>query len=200
MLPIYVSYFFAGEPGRRKAFVNSLGFVCGFTMVFVILGAFAGTMGGLLNQYKTPVNIFTGGVVIILGLNFLGVLKIGFLNRSAARTAKVKDMTFISAVVFGAVFSIGWTPCVGAFLGSALMMAAMRGSAAEGVGMLFIYSLGLGAPFVISAVLIERLKTAIEFIKRNYKAINITSGTLLVIVGILMATDVMGRVLALLSV
>jgi len=197
MLPVYVSFFAAGESDKRRALVNSLGFVSGFTVVFVVLGAFAGTLGRLLNQYITAVNIITGLIVIILGINFTGLIKIGFLNRTGNRAANAKDLTFFSSLLFGIVFSVGWTPCVGAFLSSALMMAANQGGILNGILMLLVYSLGLGVPFIASAVLIDRLKGAFNFIKRNYKAINIISGVLLIIVGILMATGLMGRYLSL---
>ena len=101
--------------------------------------------------------------------------------------------------MFGIVFSIGWTPCVGAFLGSALMLAASQGHVIEGMLMLFVYSLGLGIPFFISALLIDRLKGAFSFVKKHYNIINMVSGILLVVVGILMAFGVFGALLALLA-
>jgi cytochrome c-type biogenesis protein len=204
MLPIYVSYFAANESqtttgGKSKALTNSIGFVVGFTLVFIALGAFAGTVGKLLHEYATIFNIVTGLIVVVFGLNFLGVLKIGFLNFTHKRNANTKDLGFFSSMLFGMVFSIGWTPCVGAFLGSALILASQQGSAAEGVFMLLIFSLGLGIPFVISAVLIDKLKGTFDFIKRNYTVINAISGGLLVIIGILMMTGYMGYFLSLLT-
>lgn len=108
-------------------------------------------------------------------------------------------MNFFSALVFGVIFSVGWTPCVGAFLGSALVLASQQGHVLEGMLMLFVYSLGLGVPFVLSAVLIDRLKTAFDWIKRHYNIINAVSGGFLIVVGVLMATGLMGRFLNLLS-
>ncbi|MCL2060436.1 MAG: cytochrome c biogenesis protein CcdA [Oscillospiraceae bacterium] len=200
MLPLYVSYFSAGESDRRRTFTNALGFVSGFAAVFVALGAFAGAVGRLLIAYGTAINIITGAVVIVLGLNFAGVLNIGFLNRNVSRTANVANLKFMSSIIFGFIFAIGWTPCVGAFLGSALMMAARRGGMLNGVLMLSVYALGLGAPFLVGALLIDRLKEAFEFIKRNYKIINKVSGALLVLMGLFMATGYMGRLLSLLSI
>ena len=203
MLPIYVSYFAAGETGRGRTLANSIGFVCGFTIVFVVLGAFAGTLGRLLIEHALVVNIVTGAIVILLGLNFLGVISIGFLNRAgsgfggraAGRIAGATELKFFPSVLFGLVFSISWTPCVSAFLGSALMMASRQGGTLAGTLMLLVYSLGLGIPFVASAVLIDRFKAAFAFIKRNYRIINIVCGSLLVAVGVLMATGLMGRYL-----
>lgn len=200
MLPIYVSYFAAGETDKKKTLTNSLGFVLGFTIVFVTMGAFAGTFGRLIRDYTTALNIVTGLIVIVFGLNYLGVFKIGFLNRMGSKNADVKKLGFFSALLFGLVFSIGWTPCVGAFLGSALLMASLGGSLLQGVVMLLAFSLGLGIPFVACALLIDRLKGTFDFIKRNYKVINIVSGGLLVLIGILMASGYMGYLLSFLTI
>ena len=108
-------------------------------------------------------------------------------------------MGFFSAFLFGIVFSVGWTPCVGAFLGSALMLASQQGHILEGVLMLLAFSLGLGIPFVLSAVLIDYLKSAFDWIKKHYKIINAVSGSFLIAIGILMATGLLGRLLTLLS-
>ena len=199
MLPIYLSFFAAGDTDRRRTLRNALGFVLGFTIVFVIMGAFMGIMGKLVREYQTVLNIVTGAIVILFGLNFMGVLKIGFLNRASQQDAKVKDLNFFSSMLFGIVFSIGWTPCVGAFLGSALLLASQGGSLLQGIVMLLAFSLGLGIPFVVSALLVDRLKGAFDFIKRHYRVINLVSGLVLVIVGILMATGYMGYWLSLLS-
>ena len=190
----------AQEIGRRGAAIkNALGFVAGFTLVFIVMGAFAGTVGRALQRHGAAVNIVTGLIVILFGLNFLGVLDIPFLNRWSGRGANVGNLGFFSSALFGMVFSIGWTPCVGAFLGSALMLASQRGSAAQGTLMLLAFSLGLGVPFLASAVLIDRLKGAFDFIKRNYRVINAVSGGFLVLMGILMMTGFMGKFLSLLS-
>jgi cytochrome c-type biogenesis protein len=108
-------------------------------------------------------------------------------------------MNFWSAFVFGVVFSVGWTPCVGVFLGSALMLASQQGSAMVGTLMLLSYSLGLGVPFLLSAVLIDQLKGAFAFIKKNYGIINRVCGGLLIVVGVLMATGLLGRFLNMLN-
>lgn len=199
MLPIYISYFAGGgERSTGKTLKNSLGFVTGFTVVFVILGALAGTVGSFLREYQTFVNIISGLIVILFGLNFLGVFHLN-LFRGSQRNINTENMGFFSALLFGIIFSLGWTPCVGAFLGSALMLASQQGHVLEGMVMLLMYSLGLGIPFIISAILIDSLKSAFNWIKRNYQIINKISGSLLVLIGILMATGTLGRLLALLS-
>lgn len=199
MLPVYISYFAGGEEiSAGKTVKNALGFVLGFTVVFVLMGAFAGTVGMLLQKYKTVLNIVTGLVVVFFGLNYLGLFKLN-LFRGIGATMVDKPLGFLSAFAFGLVFSIGWTPCVGAFLGSALMMASQQGTAVQGILMLLVYSAGLGIPFVLSALLIDKLKSALSWIKRHYSLINRISGVLLVVVGILMMTGLLGKYLALIN-
>ncbi|MBQ8238991.1 MAG: cytochrome c biogenesis protein CcdA [Oscillospiraceae bacterium] len=198
MLPIYISYFAGGGVrSTRKTVTTAFGFVLGFTAVFVAMGALAGTLGSFLTRYQTAVNIISGLIVIFFGLNFLGVFKLNLFRGGVNFDGR--ELGFCSAALFGVVFSVGWTPCVGAFLGSALVMASQQGTALKGMGMLLSYSLGLGVPFIISAVLIDRLKTAFNFIKRNYRIVNLISGGLLIVIGILMATGVMSRLIGLLS-
>ena len=199
MLPIYISYFAGGgERSVKKTLSGALGFVTGFTIVFVALGALAGTLGGLLKEYQTAVNIVSGLIVIFFGLNFLGVFKLN-LFKGSNHKVNTKNMGFFSAMLFGIIFSVSWTPCVGAFLGSALMLASQQGHVGEGVVMLLVYSLGLGIPFVLSAVLIDYLKSAFNWIKKHYKVINIVCGVLLILVGVLMAPGLIGRMFTLLS-
>lgn len=199
MLPIYISYFAGGgEKSIRKTLRGAIGFVVGFTIVFVALGALAGTVGSFLKEHQTAVNIASGLIVVFFGLHFLGVFKLNIF-KGISRDVNTTDMGFLSALVFGVVFSLGWTPCVGAFLGSALMLASQQGHVLQGMLMLFAYSLGLGIPFILSAALISYLKSAFDWIKEHYNIINQISGAFLIIVGILMATGTMGRLLGLLS-
>ena len=199
MLPIYISYFAGGgEKGTKKTLTGALGFVAGFTLVFMALGALAGTVGSFLKTYQTAVNLVSGLIVIFFGLNFLGVFKLN-LFRGGNHRMQSGNMNFFSAFVFGIIFSVGWTPCVGAFLGSALMLASQQGHVVEGMLMLLAYSMGLGIPFLLSAVLIDYLKSAFNWIKRNYKLINTVSGGFLILIGMMMATGTLGRLLALLA-
>jgi cytochrome c-type biogenesis protein len=199
MLPIYISYFAGGgERSAKKTMTAAVGFVAGFTLVFMAMGALAGTLGGFLRRYQTWVNVISGLVVIVFGLSFLGVIRLDFF-RGGSRQVNTRDMGFFSAVLFGLVFSLSWTPCVGAFLGSALMLASQQGQTLTGVIMLLLYSLGLGIPFVVSALLIEKLKSAFTFIKKNYKIINLVSGLLLVLLGILMMTGLLNKLLTVIA-
>lgn len=201
MLPVYISYFAGGTEAvsQSKTLKNAIGFVIGFTVVFTLMGAFAGTIGGFLREYQRIVNIVSGLIVIIFGLNFLGIIRFT-LFQARNHTWKAKEPGFLSSVIFGIVFSVGWTPCVGAFLGSALMLASQQGSMMKGIILLLCYSIGLGIPFIVSAVLINKLKSTFDFIKRNYKIITLISGSLLIIVGMMMMTGMMGYFLSFISI
>lgn len=199
MLPIYVSYFAGGgQRSTGKTLGCAIGFVCGFTAVFVAMGALAGSVGGLLLRYQRVVDVVSGVIVTVFGLNYLGLFRWNLFH-SGSRVMDTWDMSFFSAAVFGVIFSLGWTPCVGAFLGSALALATQQGHVLEGMAMLLAYSLGLGIPFLVSAVLIDALKGAFDWVKRHYRIINLLSGGFLIVIGILMATGTLGSLLRQLS-
>lgn len=194
MLPIYISYFMGDEehPNKRHVLKNALGFILGFTFVFLVLGAFAGSIGHLLINYNRQVQIVSGVIIILFGLNFTGWIKIPLLNKSRSTNMNTSNLNFGTSFVFGSVFSISWTPCVGAFLGSALMMASTKSSFLEGMLMLLLYSIGLGIPFFLSALLLDRLKQTFDFIKKHYRLIHLIAGGILMIVGLMMITGTFG--------
>lgn len=195
MLPIYVSYFAGGgQRSTGKTLRCALGFVVGFTALFTAMGALAGSIGSLLLRYQRIVNLVSGIIVIVFGLNYLGLFRWNLFH-GGSRVLDAQDMTFFSAALFGIIFSLGWTPCVGAFLGSALALATQQGHVLEGTLMLLAYSLGLGIPFLLSAVLIDALKGAFDWVKRHYQIINLLSGGFLILIGILMASGMLGRLL-----
>ena len=201
MLPVYLLYF-AGENAQGnsgKTLKNAIGFVLGFTCVFVLLGAFAAGLGGLLRRHQTAVNLVTGAVVVLFGLNFMGVFRIRFLNGTHRLQTETRELGFFSALLFGVIFSVGWTPCVGTFLSSALLLASQQGAVGVGVALLFLYSLGLGVPFILSALLIDKLKGTFQLIKSHYRVINRVCGILLVALGVLMMTGLINRLLTYLS-
>ena len=199
MLPIYISYFAGGgERSTKKTVLDAVGFVLGFTVMFVGMGALAGTVGSFFKEHQTVVNVISGVVVVCFGLNFLGIFHLQ-LFKGMKYSVDTDHMNFVSAVLFGIIFSIGWTPCVGAFLGSALMLASQQGHVMDGMLMLLTYSLGLGIPFLLSALLIDKLKSTFDWIKRNYKGINLVSGVFLIVVGLCMATGTLGRLLSILG-
>lgn len=196
MLPLYVSYFAGGEKNRTRTAVRAAAFVLGFTVTFMLLGLFAGSLGVILNRYRTAVNIVTGALVILFGLSYLEVIRLPFFT-GMKRMGQAKSVS--GAFLFGLIYSVSLTPCVGAFLGSALMLASSAGSAGMGVVLLLCYSLGLGVPFVISAMLLERLGDVFGFIKRNYRTVNAVCGGFLILLGLLMMTGLLGRAMALLQ-
>ena len=199
MIPVYITFFVGGgERSVGKTLKNASGFVLGFSLVFVLLGIFASAVGTLLRQYHTALDLITGGVVVFLGLNYLGVFRLNLFSGGVGK-ADTADMTFFKAVLFGVVFAVGWTPCVGTFLGSALMMAGSQGSVGKGTLMLVLYSLGLGIPFLLSAVLIDQLKSVFRWVKNNYELFNRIAGILLILVGVAMMTGWMGRLIGILT-
>lgn len=148
-----------------------------------------GTLGGMLKSYQNIVNIVCGIIVILFGLNYLEFIKIRIFKGRGQKQKQVRGI--FSAFLFGVIFSINLTPCVGAFLGSALMMASTSGTALKGISLLFVYSLGLGIPIVLSAFLIKKLNTVFEFIKKHYTVINNVCGIFLIIIGITMMFGIM---------
>lgn len=197
LLPVYVTYFAAGNKEDKKGiFSRAFAFVLGFTLIFSLLGLFAGTIGVFLRRYSTAVNIVSGLIVIFFGLSYLEIIPLKFL-KGIKGTHDAGN--FISAFVFGMIYSVSLTPCVGAFLGSALMLAASSSGMLKGLLLLLTYSLGLGIPFILSAVLLERLGGAFRFIKSHYKVINTVCGVFLILVGAAMSLGLLGRLISFLS-
>ena len=194
MLPIYVSYFAGGADKKDRVLKRALCFVLGFTAVFCMLGVFAGTLGAFLSKYETAVNIITGGIVVFFGLSYLEVINLPFFK--GMQNFKKLDGAF-SAFLFGVIYSVSLTPCVGAFLGSALMLASNSQTAMQGLLLLLMYSLGLGVPFVISAVLLDQFSGAFDFIKKHYNVINKICGIFLIVIGVSMMFGFMNALLSL---
>lgn len=187
MVPIYISYFIGEDNNNnKKAILNSLGFVLGFTTVFLILSIFASQLGATLSSNIRYIKIFFGAVIILFGLNYMGLLNIKFLNRSKAQNMDTKNFNFFKAILFGILFSVSWTPCIGTFLSSALLLIAREQDILKGVILMLLYSIGLGIPFIISAILIEKLKNVFDFIKKHYNVIKRISGVILIMAGIYM--------------
>ena len=194
MLPIYVSYFAGGSDKKENIFKRALCFVLGFTVVFGALGLFAGTLGSFLAKYQTAVNVVTGVIVIVFGLSYLEVFSLPFF-KGIGSIKKINNA--FGAFLFGIIYSVSLTPCVGAFLGSALMLSSNSETALEGLMLLLTYSLGLGIPFVFSAVLLDKLGGTFDFIKKHYGIINKVCGIFLIVVGVFMMFGILNALLAL---
>lgn len=185
MLPIYISYFMGDkENDNKKTIINSIGFVLGFTIVFLLMAIFASTVGIFVSKYLKYIKVIFGIIVILLGLNYMEILNFKFLNNSKGINMKVKNLNFLKSMLFGILFSISWTPCVGTFLGSALLLVAKGNDLLKGIILMLLYSVGLGIPFVISVILMEKLKSIFDFIKKNYGVIKKICGIVLIIMGI----------------
>jgi cytochrome c-type biogenesis protein len=199
MLPVYFIYLagtaneeaFSDDEKRNKLIVNSIGFVIGFTIVFVLLGAAVTTLGHFLTGHRDVLRQISGILMILFGLNFMGILKLSFLNTERIIDFKFKKLRFLSSIVFGAVFGLGWTPCLGTFLGSAMALASNSKTVFQGITLLFVYSIGLGIPFVVSSIIFDRIKDIFKKIQNYNRIINIVSGSLLVVAGILVFTDIL---------
>lgn len=188
MIPIYISYFIGENEDNKnnKAIINSIGFVLGFTSIFIILSIFASTFGSFVSKQIEYIKIFFGILIILLGLNYIGILKINFLNKTRRLKFNKENLNFFKSFIFGFLFSISWTPCIGSFLSSALLLVATHQNVFKGIVLMLLYSIGLGIPFIISAILLDKLKVMFDFIKKHYNIIKIISGLVLILMGIYM--------------
>ena len=188
LLPVYLLYLTGNEsePGKFKLLRSTLGFVLGFTIVFGILGATASGLGGILSAYRFWLQKAAGAVVVLFGLNYLGLFGVSFLNRSRGFSRSARPVNFGASILFGAAFAFSWTPCLTAFLGTALLFAANLATMYQGMGLLLVFSLGLAIPFILTALLWDHLKGAVDWIKNHYRIIQSISGGLLIAVGLWM--------------
>ena len=173
---------------RRKALLSALFFVLGLSTVFLLLGAAASAAGRALLQYQGYLNAAAGVTVMIFGAHFVGVYRIGFLDREARMDAGDRGGSAFGAYVLGLAFAFGWTPCIGPQLGAILSLAASQSDLARGTMLLGIYALGLGLPFLLVAAFFGRLKGAMAWMKRHMDRIERIMGLLLWTVGLLMLT------------
>ncbi|MCR5186027.1 MAG: cytochrome c biogenesis CcdA family protein [Clostridia bacterium] len=184
LVPIYISYFAGQNPKKNKAITNSIAFVIGYSFVFTILAVLANRFGMALVGFTRYIKIIFGSVIILLGLNYMDVLKIKIFDNFKRFQMNAKNLNFLRALLFGTLFSISITPCVGTFLTSALILIATKTELFKGIVLIILYCLGLGIPFIISAILIDKLKNIFGFIKKNYKIIKLMSGLILIIMGV----------------
>jgi len=185
MIPMYISYFAGQDKDFRKTIINSLGFVFGFTIIFVLLGIFASTLGKVINANSRYINIIFGIIIVLFGMHYMGLLNIKMLNKSKGIKKNKDNLSFFSAIIFGMIFSVCWTPCVGVFLSSALMLSSTSENILKGGLMLLIYSIGLGIPFILTSVFLEKLRDTFNNIKKHYNIINKIAGGILILSGIM---------------
>ena len=172
---------------RRETVLAALLFVCGFSTVFVALGASASVIGGVIRAYSAELAIIAGIAIIVMGLHFLGVLRIGVLLREK-RMEMAKPVGLWGAYVMGLAFAFGWTPCIGPILAAILAVAASEQTVAKGAGLLAVYSLGLGIPFLLAAFMVEPFAAFLARFRRHLGQVERVMGGLLVLTGIAFLT------------
>lgn len=171
--------------------LSSIAFVLGFTTVFVLLGATATVIGQVVMENLPILSKVAGVVIIVAGLHFLGVIHIPILHREARYHADTRPAGLMGAYVIGLAFAFGWTPCIGPVLGAILAVAAGEDSVRQGVSLLFVYSLGLGVPFVLAAVAIKPFMSALQRFRGHLVVVEKVLGAFLVLTGILFLTNSM---------
>lgn len=169
----------------RRVVAAAIFFVLGFTTVFVGLGAGASAFGQLIQTYRAPLGMAAGAIIILFGLHFLGLLRIPLLYKEARLEAKSEGASYLGAYVMGLAFAFGWTPCIGPILATVLTLAANEASMGAGVRLLFVYSLGLGVPFILAAVAIRPFLAFMKRFKRHFGTLEKIMGALLVATGVL---------------
>ncbi|OGW58577.1 MAG: cytochrome C biogenesis protein [Nitrospirae bacterium RBG_16_43_8] len=199
VIPSYVSYItglsFEDLTGsqdrgriRKITITNSLFFIAGFSFIFVMLGASSSFLGRFLSDHQETIRKIGGAMIVLFGLYIAGVLRIGFLSRDKRLHLQNKPAGLLGTFLVGAAFAAGWTPCIGPILGSILLYASTIDSVSSGMGLLSVYALGLGIPFLITAVAISTALSYFKRIKRYMRIISIVTGLFLVVVGILLFT------------
>jgi len=174
---------------RRQVVIASLAFIIGFSLVFIALGAAASAIGQFLIQKQEIFNRIAGAVIIVFGLHTMGVLRIEWLYQERRMQTSRKPAGVFGAGLVGVAFAFGWTPCIGPILAGILALAGSQDTVGQGVQLLAVYSLGLGVPFMATALMINRFFSALGRIRRHYHTIELVSGALLVIIGLLIFTN-----------
>src|SRR6516162_3978099 len=168
---------------RRAVMISAALFVLGFSTVFVLLGASASLIGGLIRAWSAQLSILAGIVIIVMGLHFLGLTRISLLMREG-RLPIPKPVGLWGAYIMGLAFAFGWTPCIGPILAAILSIAAAEATVAKGAGLLAVYSAGLGIPFLIAAFMVEQFSTLFARMKRHLVNVERAMGILMIITGI----------------
>ena len=177
---------------RRKIIMATLAFVLGFSTIFILLGASATYLSGLLFTYKSYLRILGGCLIIVFGLHLTGIVQIRFLHTEKRFQLKQKPLHFLGAFIIGMAFGAGWSPCIGPMLGSILILAGNEDTVAKGVLLLALYSAGLAVPFMVLSLGTNYLVQFVRRTTRIMRAVNVVAGTLLIATGILLITDKFG--------
>ena len=185
---VSVSEFEAQAHARRRVLFAAMFFVLGLSTIFVLLGLAFSTIGRALLGYQDWFSTVAGAVVMVLGAHFVGVFRIGFLDREMRVDAGDHGGSAFGAYLLGLAFAFGWTPCLGPILGAILSLAASEASIGRGTALLMVYAIGLGIPFLLVAAFFPRLKGVMGWMKRHLGQIERTSGLLLWTVGLMMVT------------
>lgn len=183
-----------GAQQRRRVIIAAFAFVLGFATVFIALGATASVIGKTIAQYFDTLAIVAGILIIIMGLHFLGVFRIGMLYREARVQVDRKPAGPLGAYVIGLAFAFGWTPCVGPVLAAILFIAGSEGTALRGAALLGAYSLGIGIPFLLAAIFASRFLGWAARFRKHMRKVEMAMGGLLVITGILFITGQMSAI------
>jgi len=178
---------------KRAVMLSALLFVLGFSTVFVALGASASLIGGLIRAWSAQLSILAGIVIIVMGLHFLGLTRIGLLMREG-RLPIPKPVGLWGAYVMGLAFAFGWTPCIGPILAAILSIAAAEATVVKGAGLLAVYSAGLGIPFLVAAFMVEQFSALFSRMKRHLATVERAMGVLLVVTGIGFLTGAVSNV------
>ena len=173
----------------RKILLSSVFFVFGFSTVFITLGATASVLGEWLADNLAILTQAAGVLIVVLGLHFMGILRIPLLYREARFQTTTRPAGLIGAYVVGLAFAFGWTPCVGPVLAAVLMVAGSEGSVTQGAGLLAVYSAGLGLPFIAAAIAMKPFMTVMGRFRRHLRKVEIAIGVLLVATGLLFITE-----------
>jgi cytochrome c-type biogenesis protein len=201
LVPAYIGYLSGRtlqqpEPGRATTFSHALAFVLGFTFIFtLIFGLAAGLLNEAFSSYLNLIRQVGGIVVIVLGLNMLHVIHLTFLDYDVrlGNSAEVRKRGYLTSFVVGVSFAAGWTPCVGPMLGAIFSLALNESQPAQAVFLFFVYSMGLGVPFLITALALDTITKRLKSINRYMGLIERISGLLLIFIGVLLLTDGLSR-------
>lgn len=174
---------------RRTLIVNSLAFIAGFSAVFIALGASFSFLGQMLLVYQDAIRIGGGMLIIIFGVFITGLFKVPALERYYQLQLKDKPAGFLGSTAVGAVFAVGWTPCVGPILGAILMLASTQNTVGSGILMLLAYSAGLAIPFFLSALAVNTFFNFSRTFRRYIHTVHVAAGVILIVVGLLLVTD-----------